>query len=167
MITNKVPSIFCPGLEVGMDAHITELLLSNHIDFYQKKNRKMHRPTCAFWRRDIAAQNMEFKELATRYGVEIAYIKNLRKCFSTEAILKYIKEKGMTTFAFQKKHRQEALIYNIFRHELKIQKKLRGQAKAAKKIKDQKLVTKVATKKTQRNQLTDIMKPEEPNNETM
>ena len=160
--SNKVPSLFCPGLEVGIDAHITELLISNHIDFHQKKSRKMHRPTCAFWRRDVAAQYPEFKELSTRYGVEIAYIKNLRKCFSPEAILKYIKEKGMTTFAFQKKNRQETLVYNIFRHELKVQKQKKEQAKAAKKIKDKPLTTEVQKKKTKSNPLTGIMTSEEP-----
>ena len=56
------------------------------------------------------------------------------------------------------------LIYNIYRHELKVQKKAVAQAKAAKKIKGQKLTTKVPNKKTKKNPLTDIMKPEEPNN---
>ncbi len=150
-------SLFAPNLSVGIEAHITEVLLNNKLAWQMKKNSKVARPTCAFWRKDVADMNPTFKQLQKDYQIEISYIKNLLKCFSAETILSYIKDRGLITFRYLPLGKQQIMIYNIWQLECDLKKENQAQAKKAKNVNKENLTTEVSTRKTLESDLTGLL----------
>jgi hypothetical protein len=56
--------------------------------------------------------------LSEEYGLEISYVKNLLKVFSSKNVLSYVKDRGIVTFRFLPLDKQKTVIYNLYQSEL-------------------------------------------------
>ncbi len=149
-------SRFVSDLDITIDSFIAESIMLNHIAFLSRKNNKINKPTCAFWRNDIAKNDNFLLELKTRYINELTYVKNLLKVFSPKVIINYINARGITTFRYQVLNKQQIIIYNLFNDELKHQKAVKEQAGKVQKLSGD-LVTTVEKKKTQKTKLSGVL----------
>lgn len=117
----KHPSHFVSGLEITTAAFITELIITNKIQWEISKGKKISKPMCAFWRKDNQS-TPELKALAQSFMLELTYIQDLIKIFSLPVILKYVKDRGIITIRFLPLDKQKTLIYNLYSLQLKHEK---------------------------------------------
>jgi len=151
--TKEYKSMFVPQLMVGISSHITELIINNKIEWHSKKSGSS-KPKCAFWKKDVANEYPEFKQLQKDYIVEISYVKNLLKCFSAKTIISYIKDRGIITLRYLPLDKQKTVIYNLFNLELKYKKE---EDAMRKKSSDKKLVTKKQDRPSQQSDLSGLL----------
>tara|TARA_Y100000034_G_C6823243_1_gene370983 strand:- start:372 stop:836 length:465 start_codon:yes stop_codon:yes gene_type:complete len=151
--TKEYKSLFVPQLKVGISSHITELIINNKIEWHIKKSGSS-KPKCAFWKKDVANEHPEFKQLQKDYTVEISYVKNLLKCFAAKTVISYIKDRGIITLRYLPLDKQKTVIYNLFNLELKHQKE---EASMRKKSNDRKLVTKKQERPSQQSNLSGLL----------
>jgi hypothetical protein len=111
-------SIFVPKLKVPISAHITEIIIDNKIKWRAKSGAEITRPLVPFWRKSVCKENPALKQLSEEYGLEISYVKNLLKVFSSKNVLSYVKDRGIVTFRFLPLDKQKTVIYNLYQSEL-------------------------------------------------
>jgi len=119
MNNKEFDSIFSPKKKIDISSHITEIVLNNKIEWVNKKNGLDNKPRCDFWSKDKADSNPEFKQLQKDFRLEVTYIKNLLKIFSSVTVLKYVKSRGIITFRYLTLDKQKTVIYNMFQEEIK------------------------------------------------
>jgi hypothetical protein len=119
MNNKEFDSIFSPRKKIDISSHITEVLLSNKIEWVNKKNGQDNKPRCDFWSKEKADSNPEFKQLQKDFRLEVTYIKNLLKIFSSITVLKYVKDRGLITLRYLTLDKQKTVIYNMFQEEIK------------------------------------------------
>ena len=111
-------SIFVPKLKIPIEAFITETIIDNKIQWRAKSGAPITRPLVAFWRKAVVRDNPELKQLSEEYSLEISYVKNLLKIFSSDTLLEYVKERGIITFRYLPLDKQKTVIYNLFQKEV-------------------------------------------------
>lgn len=143
-------------LDISIDSYLAESIMLNKIAWLAKKNDKISKPTCAFWRNEVAKNDEFLLQLKTWYINELTYLKNLLKVFSARVIINYINKRGIITFRYLKLDQQKTVIYNLWNDECDYQKELKLQEKKVKKL-DTELVTSVQQKKTQKTSLSGVL----------
>lgn len=139
----KHPSQFVSGLEITTAAFITEMIITNKIQWEISKGKKISKPMCAFWRKDNQT-TPDLKLLAQSFMLELTYIQNLIKIFSLSVIMKYVKERGIITIRFLPLDKQKTLIYNLYSLQLEYEKAL--VSNNAKAFDEESLVVNVSTR---------------------
>lgn len=71
------------------------------------------RPQCPFWRKEIAANSEDLKNLSKRYQVELIGVKQLLKKFKPETLIKYFTDTKTPGFKNLKKHNQTRIIKEL------------------------------------------------------
>lgn len=107
-------SLYVPETEIDLANYLTELLIGNFINM-----RKMNRPACPFWRKEICQNDPVLLELSKRYGIELAAMKNLLKVFDGDIIAKCITENRKVGFKLLKKENQAIFLYELFNLQIK------------------------------------------------
>tara|TARA_R100000152_G_C6661691_1_gene100419 strand:+ start:91 stop:552 length:462 start_codon:yes stop_codon:yes gene_type:complete len=119
MSNKEYDSIFSPKKKIDISSHITELILNNKIEWHNKKNGVDGKPRCDFWVKDKADSNPEYKQLQKDFRLEVTYVKNLLKIFSSITVLKYVKDRGIITLRYLDLDKQKTVIYNMYQEEIK------------------------------------------------
>lgn len=157
-MNKEYKSIFVPNLSVNIENYITELILSNKIEWDIKKGKNISKPHCAFWRKDIAKNHPQFAQLTKDYIVELTYIKDLLKCFSGPTIIGYIKKRNLITFRYLDLEKQKTVIYNLWREECEHKKNMAKQVKKANSVNiEDTITTIVINRPSKKSGLTGLM----------
>jgi len=119
MNEKEYDSIFSPKKKIDISSHVTELILSNKIDWKSRKKGIDTKPRCDFWSKDKADSNPDFKQLQKDFALEVTYVKNLLKIFSPITVLQYVKTRGIITFRYLTLDKQKTVIYNLFQEDVK------------------------------------------------
>jgi len=107
-------SLFVKGLQVQVGAYLTEYLILNGL---QKFNRKI--PSVPFWTKEYAKVDKDFAYLAKSYGMEIAPVRDLLIVFAPSVLIEEIKMGKYTTIRYLKKAQKQELLYRLFNNQVK------------------------------------------------
>lgn len=110
----KYNSCFVPEQGIDVANYITEQLIRNFLDMVKKP-----KPSCPFWRKDIAQQDPFLTDLSKRYHLELIGVKELLKIFDQSVITSYIVKNKRIGFKMLKKENQAMFLYELFKEALK------------------------------------------------
>ncbi len=151
--TKDFDSIFSPKKKIDIASHITELVLNNKIEWKNKKQGRDSRPRCDFWKKEKADSNSDFKQLQNDFRLEVTYIKNLLKVFSSVTVLQYVKDRGIITFRYLPLDKQKTVMYNLFQSEVK---KIKEDNKAKSNRKTPQLNLNYSSRKSKKSKVSDL-----------
>lgn len=130
-------SIFVPEIEVDLPNYITELIIRNYCKFIKRPL-----PQSPFWRKEIAEQSQDLKDLSKRYQVELTCIKNLLLVFSPKVLVEYILNRNVIGIQLRKKQFQQEIYYDLCKAQIKFLSDLSTEDKIKIRTENQKSFTK-------------------------
>lgn len=110
-------SIFVAGLKVDLPNFLAELLIRNYLQF-----KKITLPTVPFWQKEWREASPIYKDIASRYGMELPEVKNLLKVFDVEVLAGYFTETSCFCLKYLKLPNRQKLIYDLYLKQLKFLK---------------------------------------------